>query len=104
MAVGLLAVGSFLLHGSLSAQATVVGGVVGITGQLIFGWVMFAPGIAAIRRLVHALWWAEGMKWLWVGGALTATFKWSGLPALDVLIGLIGAQVGFVMGLRWFRE
>lgn len=99
-----VALTALLATNGMAAQAVILGGVIVTTGQLIFGWVMFAPGIAPVGRLYRSLWWAEGLKWAWLIAAVAMTFKMSALPPLGVLIGLLSAQIGFGLGLRWFRE
>lgn len=85
------------------AIAVLTGGVITITGQVIFGWLMFQPGIAPVERLYRALWRAEAVKWIWMIGALSLVFKAQQMPPLALLIGLISAQLGFGLGMRWFR-
>jgi len=49
-----------------NAMATVAGGAVVAVGNLVFGWRLFAPGVAPAERIAKAMWVGEGLKWLWV--------------------------------------
>jgi len=99
----LVALGLGLSVGWGMAKAVLTGGVITTTGQVIFGWLMFQPGIAPIEQLHRALWRAEAGKWLWMLGALALAFTTSGLLPLGLIIGVISAQLGFGLGLRWLR-
>jgi len=99
----LAALASLVLAGPRAAQAAVAGGFVVTLGNVVYGWVLFRPGIAPVGTLVRAVFAGEVLKWLWVGLALWAAFALAHLPPLPLVAGLIAAQVGFWLGVALFR-
>ncbi len=82
-----------------AALAGFTGGAIAAVGTGIFGWRMFAPGIAAAPRLQRAMLAGEALKWLWLVAGLWLGFAWLRLSPLPLLVGLIVAQFGFWFGL-----
>ena len=92
-----------LLAGWASAQAALAGALIAASGSAIFGWRLFAPGVAPVDKLSRALYAGELLKWLWIGFALWLVFAVAQLPPLPVLVGLIAAQVGFWLGVALIK-
>jgi F0F1-type ATP synthase assembly protein I len=93
--IALLAAIAFLvLKGTGAAVAALVGGLVVASGTALFGWRMFAPGIAGGATLTRAMFAAVALKWVWFIGALyLALARWR-LDAAPLLVGLVAAQLG----------
>ena len=98
-AAALVAAVALGLAGFAAARAALAGGLVVVLGNVMFGWVLFQPGIAPVRVLARALYAGEVLKWVWVGLALWAALAVAHLPPLPLLLGLIAAQFGFWLGL-----
>jgi F0F1-type ATP synthase assembly protein I len=81
-----------------NAMATVAGGAVVAVGNLVFGWRLFAPGVAPAERIAKAMWMGEGLKWLWVVLAVWLSLDVSDLAPLPFLLGMLAGQVGFWVG------
>ena len=81
--------------GAAGALAGLAGGLIAAIGSALFGWRMFAPGVAAASVLRRALFAAEALKWFWYGLAITGLK----LMPLPLLIGLIAAQFGYWFGM-----
>lgn len=99
----LAALAALVLAGPRAAQAAIAGGFVVTLGNVVYGWVLFRPGIAPVGTLVRAVYAGELLKWLWVGLALWAAFALAHLPPLPLVAGLIAAQVGFWLGVALIR-
>ncbi len=93
--IALLAALAFLvLKGTGAGLAALVGGLVVASGTALFGWRMFAPGIAGGATLTRAMFAAVALKWVWFIGALyLALARWR-LDAAPLLVGLVAAQLG----------
>ena len=102
-AAAVVAVGAGMLSGGPAARAALAGGAVVATGNLIFGWRLFAPGIAAAPRIARALWAGEGLKWLGVVLAVWLALGVAEMMPLPFLLGMLAAQVGFWFGVAIFR-
>lgn len=89
---------SGLLAGGPAARAALAGGVIIAAGNLIFGWRLFAPGIAPASRIAKAMWAGEGLKWLWVVLAVWLALAVAKLMPLPLLAGMLAAQIGFWIG------
>lgn len=87
-----------------SAMATVAGGAVVAVGNLVFGWRLFAPGVAPAERIAKAMWVGEGLKWLWVVLAVWLALGVSDLAPLPFLLGMLAGQVGFWVGVAVIKE
>lgn len=65
----------------------------------MFGWRMFAPGIAPASVLQRAMFAGEALKWLWYLLAIWAALTRFKLEPLPLLVGLIVAQFAYWLGL-----
>ena len=91
---------AFLVQGSGSALAALVGGTAVTLGSALMAWRAFGGGIGGafpvLLRLVGGL----ALKWLVIVGALyLALARWE-LPPLPLLAGLGAALVAFLFGFR----
>ncbi len=87
------------LQGAAAARAGGWGGLVIAIGSALFGWRLFAPGVAPAGVLRRALFAAESLKWTWIVAAIwLALARWR-LPPLPLLTGLVTAQFGYWFGL-----
>ena len=82
-----------------AAVAAVAGGSIVACGTALFGWRMFAPGIAPAAVLQRALFAAESLKWIWYLLAVWAALAGFKLMPLPLMVGLIFAQFGYWLGL-----
>jgi F0F1-type ATP synthase assembly protein I len=89
----------WVFQGAAAARAGLVGGLIVASGSAVFGWRMFAPGIAPAATLRRALFAAESLKWLWYVLALWAAFVRLKLMPLPLMTGLVFAQFGYWFGL-----
>ena len=103
LAALLAALGVSMFGGSAAFQAALAGGAVVAVGNVIFGWRLFAPGIAPAARIVRALWLGEGLRWLWVLLAVWLALTAADLLPLPFFLGLLAAQVGFWLGIAFLR-
>jgi F0F1-type ATP synthase assembly protein I len=104
IACGAVVALAFLVFaGPASAQAAFAGALIVAVGNAVFGWRMFAPGIAPPDRLARALYAGEVLKWLWTVVALWLAFAVAHLAPLPLLLGLIAAHLGFWLGAAWIR-
>ena len=87
-----------------SAMATLAGGAVVAVGNLVFGWRLFAPGVAPAERIAKAMWIGEGLKWLWVVVAVWLALDVSDLAPLPFRLGMLAGQVGFWVGVAVIKE
>lgn len=94
-----VAVGALALSGALAAVAALAGGAIVAVGNVVFGWRLFAPGVAPVGTLTRAWYAAEVLKWVWVMAALWLALGPARLAPFPLLLGLIAAQVGFWAGL-----
>ena len=102
VALGFAALG--LPHGGWSGlQAALAGALVMAGGTLVFGWKMFRPGVAPARQLATAWYAGEVLKWAWVGLALWLALDVAGLAPLPLLSGVVAGQIGFWLGVAWFK-
>jgi F0F1-type ATP synthase assembly protein I len=102
-AAALVAAVAFGWAGLAGAQAALAGGLIVALGNVVYGWVLFQPGIAPVRVLARALFAGEVLKWLWIGVALWFAFAVAHLRPLPLVAGLIAAQFGFWLGLVVFK-
>jgi F0F1-type ATP synthase assembly protein I len=94
-----VAVAALALSGLPAAGSALIGGLIVALGNVVFGWRLFAPGIAPAGTLARAWYAGEVLKWLWVGFALWLALGPAQLPPLPLLAGLIAAQIGFWIGI-----
>lgn len=87
------------LQGGAAAGSGLVGGLIVALGSAVFGWRMFAPGIASGAVLRRALFAAESLKWFWYVLAIWAALTQLKLPPLPLLTGLAFGQFGYWIGL-----
>jgi F0F1-type ATP synthase assembly protein I len=93
--IALLAGIAFLvLKGSGAGLAALIGGLIVASGTALFGWRMFAPGIAGGATLTRAMFAAAAMKWVWFIAALYVALARCRLDAAPLLVGLVAAQFG----------
>ena len=95
----LVALAALPLAGGPAAVSALAGGAIVALGNVVFGWKMFAPGIAPASLLARAWYLGEVLKWLWIGFALWLALGPAQLAPLPLLLGLLAAQVGFWLGL-----
>jgi ATP synthase I chain len=88
-----------IFGGFAAALAGFVGGMIVAVGSALFGWRMFAPGIAAASRLFRAMLAAELLKWLWYVVAIWAALVRAKLAPMPLLVGLAFTQFGYWVGL-----
>jgi F0F1-type ATP synthase assembly protein I len=93
-----------IFGGFAAASAGFVGGMIVAVGSALFGWRMFAPGIAPAARLQRAMFAGEALKWLWYLFALWVCFAKLKWPAAPLLIGLVVAQFGHWFGLIGWKR
>jgi F0F1-type ATP synthase assembly protein I len=103
LAASLVAVGALVLSGPAAAQAALAGGLVSAVGNVVFGWTLFASGVAPVRVLARAVWAGEALKWLWIGLALWGALAVAHFAPLPLLLGLLAAQFGFWLGIALIR-
>ena len=103
LAASVVALGVGVFSGWSAVQAAVAGGAVVAVGNVIFGWRLFAPGVAPAARIARAMWLGEGLKWLWVVLAVWLALTTANLEPLPFLLGLLAAQVGFWLGMAFLR-
>jgi F0F1-type ATP synthase assembly protein I len=91
----LLVASAFLvLKGESAGLAAIVGGLIVALGSALFGWRMFAPGIAGSATLTRAMFAGVALKWMWLLCALYfALARWK-LEAAPLLVGVVVAQLG----------
>ena len=90
--------------GAGAARAVLAGGLVVAVGNVVFGWRIFAPGVAPVSILARALVAGEVLKWVWIGAALAAALGVAHLPGLPLVAGMLVAQFGFWLGLALIKR
>jgi F0F1-type ATP synthase assembly protein I len=93
------AAGFWIAKGAAAAYAGLMGGLIVAIGSAVFGWRMFAPGIAPAATLHRALFAAESLKWLWYVLAMWVALTRLKLMPLPLMAGLVFAQFGYWLGL-----
>jgi ATP synthase I chain len=88
-----------IFGGFAAAFAGFVGGMIVAVGSALFGWRMFAPGIAPAGKLFRAILAAESLKWLWYVVAIWAAVVRAKLVPMPLLVGLAFTQFGYWVGL-----
>lgn len=88
-----------MMRGSAAAVAALIGGLIVAIGSGVFGWRLFAPGIAPASVLHRALFAAESLKWVWYVFAIWVALTRLGALPLPLLTGLICAQFAYWLGL-----
>jgi F0F1-type ATP synthase assembly protein I len=87
------------LQGAGAAGAGFAGGLIVAIGSGLFGWRMFAPGVAPATVLRRAMFAGESLKWFWTGVAVWAALARWKLSPLPLLTGLTFGQFGYWFGL-----
>lgn len=82
-----------------AALSALAGGMIIAVGTAVFGWRMFAPGVASAPVLNRAMVAGEALKWLWLLLAIWLGLTRLKLAPLPMLAGLIVAQFGYWLGL-----
>jgi ATP synthase protein I len=95
----LAAAAFWALEGAAAGRAALQGGMIVAVGSALFGWRLFAPGIAPAPALRRALFAAESLKWLWIVFALWAALARWKTPPLPLVAGLVFAQFGYWVGM-----
>jgi F0F1-type ATP synthase assembly protein I len=90
----------WILQGAAAAWAGLAGGLIVAVGSGVFGWRLFAPGIAPAATLRRALFAAESLKWFWYVLAVWAAFARLKMLPLPLMTGLIIAQFGYWVGMK----
>ena len=98
-----IAGGGLFYAGWAVAHAVLAGGVIVAVGNAVFGWRLFAPGVAPVRVLARGLFAGAALKWLWLGLALWLAIAQAGLMPLPLLLGMLAAQVGFWIGVAFLK-
>ena len=99
----LLVASAFLVwRGQTAGLAALVGGLIVAFGSALFGWRLFAPGVAGSATVTRAMAAGVALKWGWLLIALyMALARWK-LEAGPLLVGVIIAQLGHWAALvRW---
>lgn len=91
------------MSGAVAGRAALAGGVIVATGNAVFGWRLFAPGVAPVRELARGLYAGAALKWLWLLAALGLALGPAGMPPLPLLAGVLAAQAGFWIGMAVIR-
>ncbi len=89
----------WVLEGVAAAGSGLTGGLIAAVGSALFGWRMFAPGIAPASILRRAMFAGESLKWFWYVLAIWAAFARFKLTPLPLMTGLVVAQFGYWFGL-----
>ena len=88
-----------IFGGIAAALAGFVGGMIVAVGSALFGWRMYAPGIAAAGKLYRAMIAAESLKWIWYVLALWAALTRLGLMPGPLIVGVVVGQFGHWLSL-----
>ena len=89
----------WIFAGPAASAAGMTGGLIVAIGSALFGWRMFAPGIAPAAALRRALFAAESLKWFWYVLAVWGALAHLKLLPLPLITGLVVAQFGYWFGL-----
>jgi F0F1-type ATP synthase assembly protein I len=89
----------WIFGGFAAALAAFTGGMIVAVGSVLFGWRMFAPGIAPAGRWLRAMIAAETLKWVWYVLALWAALARLRLAAAALIVGIVAAQFGHWLSL-----
>lgn len=88
-----------IFRGIAAALAGLVGGLIVAVGSALFGWRMYAPGVAAAGKLFRAMIAAESLKWIWYVLALWAALTRLKLQPAPLIVGVVVAQFGHWLSL-----
>jgi ATP synthase protein I len=102
LVVALPVVVAFALYaGTREAGAALGGALIAASGQALFGFRLFAPGVAPAARLVRAFYAAAILKWVWVVGLTGLALAVLKLAPLPLVAGLAAGMVGFLLAGAW---
>jgi ATP synthase protein I len=93
----------WVFEGADAGRSGLIGGLIVAIGSAIFGWRMFAPGVAPASILQRAMFAAESLKWLWYVFGIWAALARLKLPPMPLMTGLIVGQFGYWFGLAGKR-
>jgi F0F1-type ATP synthase assembly protein I len=96
---GLVGMSFGVFEGAAAALSGLAGGLIVAVGSALFGWRMFAPGVAPASVLQRALFAAESLKWFWYVLAVWAALARLRLAPLPLLTGIVFGQFGYWVGL-----
>ena len=85
------------IEDAAAGASALAGGLIAAIGSGLFGWRLFAPGIAPAAVLRRALFAAESLKWFWYVVAVWVALARLRCAPLPLLTGLAVAQFGY-----WF--
>jgi F0F1-type ATP synthase assembly protein I len=102
-AAAFVALFAAVVSGGAAARAALAGGAIVAVGNVIFGWRLFAPGVAPASRIAGAMWVGEGLKWAWVVLAVWLALAVVELLPLPLLAGMLAGQVGFWLGVALIK-
>ena len=83
-----------IFRGPAAAQSGLIGGFIVAIGTALFGWRLFAPGIAPAAHVRRALFAAEWLIWFWMLIAVWAALTQLRALPLPLMTGLSLAQFG----------
>jgi F0F1-type ATP synthase assembly protein I len=89
----------WMMGGAAAGIAAFAGGMIVTVGTAVFGWRMFAPGIAPAGTLFRAMVAAESLKWIWLLIAIWAALARFKLTPLPLMTGLVVTQFGYWIGM-----
>jgi F0F1-type ATP synthase assembly protein I len=95
----LVAIAFWIFEGAAACGSSLAGGLIVAIGSAVFGWRMFAPGIAPAATLRRALFAAESLKWFWYVFSVWAALTRLKLSPLPLMTGLVFVQFGYWFGL-----
>ncbi len=95
----LVGLGFWTWEGAAAGGAGLAGGLIVTVGTALFGWRMFAPGIAPAATLRRAWFAAESLKWGWYVLGIWGALAHLKLLPLPLMAGLVVAQFGHGFGL-----
>ena len=99
---GVAAVVGLATGGFNSFRSASVGGLIVAIGTVVFAWRLFADSWPAVDA-AKGFYVGEALKWIWIVGALWLALSRGRFDALWLLLGLIAAQFGFWIAMRFFR-
>ena len=88
-----------VFKGASAGLAALTGGLIVAVGSAVFGWRAFKPGYAGAATLTAAMYGGVALKWLWFIAALYVVLARLKLDAVPLLVGLVAAQFGYLVGL-----
>ncbi len=94
-----VALGFGILQSAAALRSALLGGLIVAIGSALFGWRLFAPGIAPAALLRRALFAAESLKWVWYVASVWVALAHLKMLPLPLMTGLVLAQFGYWFGL-----